>query len=256
VSAEGTWGEPPPNPGLAARQVDVWRASLDPPAPVVAALAGTLAGDERARAERYRLERDRRRFTVGRGLLRAILTRYLGGTPDALRFRYGPLGKPALVEESGGGAGPGDLTFSVSHSADLALYAVARARRVGVDVERLREDLATGDLARRFFSPAEAAAIASLGPALRTPAFFRCWTRKEAYVKARGEGLSVSLESFDVSLRPDEPAALVASREDPREPSRWALVDLPVGPGAVAALAVEGREVTLRLWRWPQEAVT
>lgn len=233
---------------MAAGEVHVWRAALDPPAACVRGLADTLAADERARADRFVSDRDRSRYIVARGVLRAVLGRCLGLPPGALAFRYSAFGKPALT----GDAAATDLRFNVSHAGGLALYAVARGREIGVDLERIRPDFATDEIARRFFSPGEVAALRALGPEHRSRAFFDCWTRKEAYIKARGEGLSRPLDRFEVSLAPGAPAALLATGEDPDEAARWSLRALCPGPGYAAALAVEGQSWHLQCWQWPE----
>ena len=227
-------------------EVHVWRASLDQSAFVVEQLRGTLAGDEKVRAGRFHFERDRVRYVVARGGLRAVLGRYLGVPPGRLRFDYSPYGKPSLAAEFGGG----ELDFNVSHSHSLALLAFARGRALGVDVEHLRAGAADDRLAERFFSANEVAALRALPAARQTRAFFDCWTRKEAYVKARGEGLSFPLADFDVSLRPGEPAALLCVRGDEREAARWTLRALDVAPNYAAALVAEGRDWQLKTWQW------
>ncbi len=166
--------------------------------------------------------------------------------PDHLRFYYGPQGKPKLDKETAGEA----LRFNVTHTQGLALYAVANGREVGIDVERIRPELVDGDFAERFFSPREVAALRMLPVGLRPEAFFNCWTRKEAYAKARGDGLSLPLKQFDVSLAPREPAALLSTKGDPLEAARWSLSALHPGPGYVAALAVEGHDWRLECRQW------
>ena len=239
---EAAWPAPPRRPSLDDRSVHVWRAELDVGDTGTARFAATLSADERLRAARFHFARDRDRFTVGRGVLRSLLGGYLGVAPAALAFAYGDHGKPALV---GGG-----LHFNVSHSAGVALYAVARAREVGVDVEGHRADFATAEIAERFFSPAERAALRALPVEARCAAFFACWTRKEAYIKARGVGLSLALDAFDVSLAPGEPAALLATRDDPGARDRWSLQALDPGPDLAGAVVAEGRDWALSCWRW------
>jgi 4'-phosphopantetheinyl transferase len=134
----------------------------------------------------------------------------------------------------------------------VALYAVARGREVGIDLEFIRRDLEVEQIAERFFSRQEIATLRALPADLRRDAFFLCWTRKEAYIKARGEGLSLPLDQFDVSLIPGEPAALLSTRPDSDEALRWSLQELPLGSGYVAALAVEGRGRSFSCWQWPR----
>jgi 4'-phosphopantetheinyl transferase len=184
---------------------------------------------------------------AARGGLRDVLSRYTGTTPESLRFSYGGHGKPFLGDEGGGGL----LRFNVSHSNGVALYAVAAGREVGVDIEHVREDFAGLDIAERFFSSREVAALRALPGAERPGAFFDCWTRKEAYIKARGEGLSCPLHLFSVSLTPGQPAALLCTDDEPQEAARWSLVELFPGEGFRAALAVRGEVPSLSCWRWP-----
>jgi 4'-phosphopantetheinyl transferase len=240
------WETPPEFVRASEEEVHVWCASLDPKPGDLGRLWRTLSPDERERADRFQFEANRHDYVVARGLLRSILGRYLRRAPGELRFSYSPYGKPALAP----GLKNGGLCFNVSHSGRLALYAIARNRRVGVDIERLRHDVDTNRLAEQFFSRHEVAALRATPSALRQELFFACWTRKEAFIKARGEGLSLALDSFDVSLAPGEPAALLATRGDHEDASRWALRELAPHPNYAAALAVEGHGWQLRCWRW------
>ncbi len=240
------WGSPPPHWSLGAGNVHVWSASLDQPAARVARLARLLSVDERARAARFHFERDRTRFTVGRGLLRVILGRYLAVDPARLTFRYGSRGKPSLDGTLSGY----DLRFNLAHSQGMALYALAACREIGVDVECIRPVLDAEQIAERFFSAREAAAFRALPPGLRSEAFFSCWTRKEAYLKATGDGLARPLDTFDVSLLPGEPARLQRVAGDRVEASRWSLEALAPAVSCVGALAVEGRFGRLACWAW------
>jgi 4'-phosphopantetheinyl transferase len=232
---------------LAPGEVHVWRAALNLPTEQVGALWPLLSSDERERASRFRFQRHRDEFVVARGLLRTILARYLRTEAGQLHFTYGPQGKPALTPDTGGA----NLRFNLSHSHELALYALTVGREVGVDLEYMRADFASLDTAARFFSPREVAQLIALPAGQQTAAFFNCWTRKEAYIKARGEGLSLPLDQFDVSLAPGEPARLLGVLNDEREAARWTIGELRPGPGYAAALAVEGPCARLRLWQWP-----
>ena len=242
---ETSWELPPPVTALPGDEVHVWRARLDAPPERVRRLLDFLAPDERERAGRFHFQRDRDHFTVARGLLRSILGGYSSFGPERLRFEYGAQGKPSLAAEHN----PGGLRFNVSHSHGVALFAVTRDREVGVDVERVSARVSCEEIAGRFFSPREVEGLRALPAALREAAFFNCWTRKEAYIKARGEGLTLPLDGFDVSLAPGEPAALLANRLDPEDVSRWSLRELHPWPGFAAALAVEGRGWRLKCWR-------
>jgi 4'-phosphopantetheinyl transferase len=246
TSLEHLWRPPPAELTLSNAEVHVWRTTLDPATSCVERLQRTLSADEWSRAARFHFPRDRRRFIVARGVLRDILSRLLGVQPAALGFRYSAYGKPALaddVDEEG-------LRFNVSHSHEMALFAVTRGREVGVDIEYLGRETACEEIAERFFSARERASLRRLPAAMKHQAFFNCWTRKEAYIKAHGEGLSLPLDQFDVSLAPGEPVALLATHSDPREVLRWSLQALTPGPDYVAALAVEGQDWRLSCWQW------
>jgi len=238
------WNKAPHEAVLASDYVHVWRADLDQPAWRIQQLAQTLSTDEQERAERYRFEHLQRRFIVGRGVLRAILSHYLRVMPAQIQFRYGPQGKPRLAEPLT------TLHFNLAHSHELALYAVTQDRAIGVDIEHVRPLDRAEQLAERFFSAQEAAALRAVPPDQRLEAFFICWTRKEAYIKARGGGLSIPLNQFDVSLAPGEPARLVASRIDRRDPDRWSLYALAPAPAYLATIAVEGNGLRLACWQW------
>jgi 4'-phosphopantetheinyl transferase len=242
------WLPPPVNLALPSDEVHVWRASLDQPASRVQSLQHTLTTDELSQAGRFYFQKDRQHFIVARGLLRAILSRYLDVEPGQLRFCYSDYGKPSLAPPSG----PKTLNFNLSHSDRLVLYAVTRGREIGIDLERVRPVPEAEQIAERFFSAEENAVFRTLPARLKQEAFFTCWTRKEAYIKARGEGLSLPLDQFDVSLVPGEPAMLLSTRGDPQEAARWSLRELMPGPGYVAAIAVEGHDWRLACWQFPE----
>ncbi len=248
IAPISSWSSPPRTLILGSDEVHVWRAVLDLKASGVQSLQQTLSEDERARAERFHFQKDRERFTVGRGMLRVILGRYLNKEPGQLRFYYGRHGKPSLARESG----DDELRFNMSHSYGLALFAITQGREIGVDLEPIRTDLPHEEIAERFFTPREVAALRVLSASVQPQAFFNCWTRKEAYIKARGEGLTVRLDQFDVSLAPGEPAALLYNSRDLQEVCRWSLQELVPWPGYVAALAVEGAGWRLKCWQWPE----
>ncbi len=236
-----------PNIDLPRDVVHVWRIEIDVPASSETFLYTLLGPDERARADRFLHAEDRRRYTVARGVLRTLLSRYLKVQPGSLDFLYGVHGKPSLLE-TGDGC---DLRFNLSHSHGLALYAFAISREVGVDVERVRPNTDIAGVSRRSFSTAEAQALLTIPPDKRREAFFACWTRKEAFIKAHGEGIALGLNRFDVEFRPGEPAALLRFEGDPAEVSRWSMRALEAGEGYMAALAVEGEGWKLRCWNYP-----
>lgn len=245
---DALWLSPPKHLSLGSKTVHVWRANLDQNPSQIALFQNSLDDDERSRADRFYFSRDRERFIVARGILRAILGRYSNRAPNSLSFRYSNHGKPVLVSESDLDA----IRFNLSHSHGEALYAVSRGREIGVDLEFIRGDLEAEQIAERFFSHSENETLRALPLSLRRYAFFLCWTRKEAYIKARGEGLSMPLDQFDVSLIPDEPAALLSIQSDSDEAHRWSLRNLNPADGYAAALAAKGHDWTLSCWRWPQ----
>ena len=241
-----SWDSPPKTLLLPTNAVHVWRASLHVSTSELRAFEDTLAVDERARAERFYFQKHREHFIAGRGLLRNILSRYLDMEPDQLRFCYNAYGKPALTEETDAAG----LCFNLSHSHEMALYALTRGREIGIDIEYFRPDVEAEKLAERFFSPREAAVFRALPEHLRKEGFFNCWTRKEAYIKAEGQGMSIPLSAFDVSLTPGEPAALLRTENHPQETSHWSLQALTPEPNYAAALAVKGHDWELKCWQW------
>lgn len=238
------WLPPPSQPDLPEHAVHIYQVRLDAREDLLRQLASVLAADEQARAARFHFARDSRQYVIVRGALRLLLAAYLGRAADALRFGYTEFGKPFLL--SAEDAPDTDIAFNVSHSHKVALLAFAWGVRLGIDVEFIKPELAGERIAERFFSPREVAALRELPAAEQPAAFFRCWTRKEAFVKARGEGLSLPLHSFDVSLAPGEFPALLHVETDPAEVERWTLHTVtPTSSGYAAALAVEGRGFTL-----------
>lgn len=246
MTTQPLWCLPPENLALAGEEIHIWRASLGLRYTTREALFLTLNPDEQGRAERYCFQKDREHFIAARGVLREILGGYLKLEPEQLRFSYNAYGKPALVGEDGGCG----LRFNLSHSHGLALFAIARGREIGVDVEFIRSRLTDEQIGERFFSPREVAGLRALPAEMQREAFFACWTRKEAFIKAKGKGLSLPLDQFDVSLTPGEPASLMNTQEDPHEVFRWSLRELFPGRGYAAALAVEGKAGQIKYWQW------
>jgi 4'-phosphopantetheinyl transferase len=222
---------------LATGEVHVWRMELEQSPDVLKRFRTTLEADELRRASRFHFDRHRNSFVAGRGFLRYVLGRYLDSRPEALRFSYGEYGKPAL---------DGTLHFNMSHSHGLALLAITQDRQIGVDVEHVRADFATEEIARHFFSHSEVESFNALAKEDQIAAFFRCWTRKEAFIKATGRGLSQPLDAFDVTLAPGVAAELLRVEED--DASRWSMSDIDAGVDYAAALVVEGAAATIRYW--------
>jgi 4'-phosphopantetheinyl transferase len=253
VSSEPTttraleWCTPPPELSLLANEVHVWRVDLGLEAAYLRRLEQNLSADERGRASRFRFARDRDRFIGARGLLREILALYLNASPGRLSFGYSAHGKPFLVGEE-----HSTLRFNVSHSSDVMLLAIARMREVGVDVEGVRNNgVAMEEIAETVLSEPEKQALARFGGEDKRTNFLRFWTRKEAYIKADGRGVSLPLERIDVSSPEGRVAVLNEATGEWRTCPRWELRTLAPVPGFVAAVAAEGRDWRLALWQWP-----
>lgn len=231
---------------LADGTVGLWRVPLRQPPTIVAACRALLTPAEIARADRFRFEAPRRRFTVARAALRHILGQVLGMAPTALELDAGPYGKPFLPAEPG-------LHLNVSHSHDEGLCAVTRLGPVGVDIEHIRPLRDADAIARTKFAPDEYAAWQAVPDERRLAAFFTCWSRKEAFIKATGEGLRRSLRDFVVTVDPEEPARLLAVHSAPQTVAEWSFLPVPAPPGYATALLVHapaGRLVTDR-WHPP-----
>jgi 4'-phosphopantetheinyl transferase len=213
--------------------IAVVMARLDAQPETVRALAARLSDAERRRASRFHFDRDRRRFVVARACLRQLLAARLGTQPESVVLAYGTNGKPRLAQCSA----DADWRFNVAHCDDVAVYAFSAGSEIGIDVEAIRAVDEADAIAARFFSRRESEVYRALAPADKPLGFFNCWTRKEAFVKALGEGLSMPLDRFDVSLAPGEPAQLLRVESMPGEDSGWRLDSFSPLPGFVAALA-------------------
>jgi 4'-phosphopantetheinyl transferase len=208
-----------PAPG----EIHLWSAALDNAPPHFDAI---LSDDERARAAKFYFEQDRVHFIAARGWLRTLLGRYLDLAPAELVFSYQARGKPFLPDT--------DLQFNLSHSHGLAWWAITRRQPIGIDIEKIRPEVAGREIAENFFAPQEIALLQTLSPELYSAAFFHCWTRKEAYIKAQGDGLALALNSFAVSVHPAEPARFLVG------PPHWTLIALHPADGYVGAVVIEG----------------
>ena len=233
------WMSAPPLPALAQHELHVWRASLDVSPALSHRLESTLNADEKLRAEKFLVPQARERFVAARGILRELLARYLEIEPEKIDFMYGSQGKPSLSSVHNS-----KVCFSVSHSREMGLFAFADRGEVGVDIEQVKPDFRGMEIASHFFSTEEIAALAKLPPELGVEAFFGCWTRKESYVKARGQGLSIPLRSFTVSfadgnqLLRDETGAA------------WSCYALEPGAGFAGAVVAAGENWSLQCWEW------
>lgn len=224
---------------LGGGEVHVWSIDLAVSPERLLALERLLAADERARASRFHFARHRRRYVASWAAVRRLLAAYAGREAGALAFTYGSKGKPELVDDP-------ELRFNLSHSEDLALVAVSRGGAVGIDVEHLRPLPDADEIARRFFSRREVDSYLAQPAERRQRAFYHCWTRKEAFVKALGEGLFLSLDRFDVSLEADRPARILAIEGSAEKAAAWGLVSIEPAPSFVGALATPWKPSTLR----------
>jgi 4'-phosphopantetheinyl transferase len=241
-----SFNPPPLDLELTDDEIHIWCAVLDSPPYRIRRFVQLLSIDERTRAQLFHFERDRKRFIVGRGMLRMILGFYLNFEPSQLKFCYGKNGKPALADTFG----KGRICFNLSKSDGVALFAFTGDREIGVDIEKIRDIPEMEQIAENFFSVRENEVFRALPRSEKQEAFFSCWTRKEALVKAIGDGLSCPLDTFDVSLVPGDPAMLLRIEGDSEAASRWSIQELEPAFGFAAAFAVTGRRWRLHCWQW------
>jgi len=229
---------------LPGDEVHVWQVDLNAWEKEAGSLRDVLDTEERERAERFKFPAPRNQFVISRALLRQALGRYRRIDARDIRFLTSASGKPELAESC-------DLRFNLSHSDGVAVFAFARHRQVGVDVERIRTDTNALELAERFFSPPEVQWLRSQPADQLISSFFACWTAKEAYIKAQGEGFSLPLSTFGVLPRPGGSGLQLQVYADAEESRRWSMWRLDLGPELRAALAVEGENCKVRLGQWP-----
>ncbi|MBI5651072.1 MAG: 4'-phosphopantetheinyl transferase superfamily protein [Chloroflexi bacterium] len=237
------WELAPDQLTLEPNHIHVWRIALDLPASRVDDLRALISRDELARADAFYFPEHRVRFIVAHASVRMILARYARRAPRDLVFATDAFGKPALVQPAP------VLRFNLAHSEHLALCAITRDAPIGIDVELIKPLENLDELAARFFSPHEIAALRALSADQRTRGFYACWTRKEAYIKAVGKGLREPLDQFAVSLAPNEPARLLFARDDPHAAEQWSLFALEPAPGYIGASAIHARARVLQGWR-------
>lgn len=239
------WHPAPSTVELQPNVAHVWRIQLDDPEPDVAHYRALLDAEESARANRFRFDRDRNRFIVGRGVLRTLVSRYAGMSAQDVRFVFSPQGKPGLDRN----AEAGQVEFNVSHSGSLILIGFTADYAIGVDVERIERRVAEDQIAERFFSPDEVARLRALPEQDRHAAFFDCWSRKEAFIKAHGHGMSLALDSFSVAFGPGETARLIRFDLEPG-PEPWSLAAPDVGEGYAGAVCVAAAGASFRYFEF------
>lgn len=209
----------------------VWQANLEIDKATENHYYSLLSHDEQGRAGRFRFEKDRKHFIAARGMLRLLLGQYLAKKPADLVFQYAEKGKPFIPN-------PIDLQFNISHANGIALFGFVLKHPIGIDVEWINPKVEIEQVSQHFFAENERKRLMALPEVERLPAFFNCWTRKEAFIKATGDGLSFPLNKFEVSLTADEPATLLATHWDAKERDKWSLFDVAMGEGYKGALAV------------------
>ena len=232
------WQKAPENIVLPSDQIHIWRASLDVVQDVEKAFWETLSQKERERAERFRFPTHRSQFIVGRGILRQLLGKYLHQSPETIQFSYGDQGKPFLAKANQKSS---NLNFNISHSNGFAIFAFAEKMTFGVDLELIDPNIEFEVIAPRFFSKNEASALFSLPVEKQAEAFFNCWTRKEAFIKACGGGLSIPLDQFEMTLLPGDPPKLLAIDWSPEEVADWSVFSFLPEKNMVGALAVKAK---------------
>jgi 4'-phosphopantetheinyl transferase len=237
---EKIWKQPPEEIGLSENDIHVWRVSISGYLSQIAEFREILSDDEITRADRFYFEKDRNSFTVSRAMLRIILGGYLNIDPGKLIFKYNQYGKPYFADNN--------ISFNLSHSGDFALYAVSDGIQLGIDVEFMRDKVSYKEICARFFSVNEVKALCDLPEHQHKEAFFNGWTRKEAYIKAKGKGLAIPLNQFDVSLVPGEPAMLLESRDEPGAKDKFTMYELFPGDGYKGALIARGENLRVFCW--------
>lgn len=239
------WSFPPETILLKERQAHVWCADMRELELQLAEYVDVLSSGEQERANRFHFQKDRNHYIIRHGVLRRILSRYLGQPPAEIKFRYGQRGKPEVQDD------PIRIHFNDSHSTDLALYAVTLACPIGVDVECIRPIPEFEDIAARYFSPREVGIMRALSVEKRMEAFYACWTRKEAFLKATGEGIGVNLAKIEVTLAPGEQAEVLRIPGETQSANGWKIRALSPAPGYLGAIAFQGVIDTVHSWAVP-----
>lgn len=237
------WLNAPDHLTLSEDEVHIWRASLDLDEYFQSSFLKVLSPDENYRAQKFRFAKDNRNFIAARGILRSLLGKYLKISPAEISFQYSKFGKPGIADNN-------SLQFNISHSQNIALFAFTKKFPVGVDVELVNHDIEVKDIATKFFSANEIMNLLALPEQEQTLGFFNCWTRKEAFIKAVGEGLSFPLDKFEVSLELGKPANLLATHWEPEAVSKWSMYSISPGANFVGSLAIEGLVEKVNFWNW------
>jgi 4'-phosphopantetheinyl transferase len=237
------WLNPPDNLILSDEEAHIWRADLKANECFQSSFLKLLSPDEKNRAQKFRFAKDNRNFIIARGILRSLIGKYLEINPAEISFQYSEFGKPGIADNN-------TLQFNISHSQNMALFAFTTKFNVGVDVEFVNPDIEVKDIAAKFFSTNEIMNLLALPEKQQALGFFNCWTRKEAFIKAVGEGLSFPLDKFEVSLEPNKPAKLLATDWQPDAVSKWSIYSMSPGENFVGSLAIEGLVEKVKFCNW------
>lgn len=237
------WLDPSDDLILNEAEAHVWRADLELNQCFQSSFLELLSPDEKKRAQKFRFAKDCRNFIAARGILRLLIGKYLELKPTEISFQYSKFGKPGIANNN-------DLQFNLSHSQNMALFAFTKKFQVGIDVEWVNPAIEAKDIAANFFSANEVRKLLLLPEQQQALGFFNCWTRKEAFIKAVGEGLSFPLHKFEVSLEPDKPAKLLATDWDPKAVSTWSIYSISPGANLIGSLAIEGLVEKVKFWNW------
>jgi 4'-phosphopantetheinyl transferase len=237
------WLNPPDNLVLSEDEVHIWRADLDLVESSLSTFLQLLSPDEKNRAQKFRFVGDRHNFIAARGILRSLIGKYLKINSAEISFLYNEFGKPRIANSN-------PLHFNISHSQNMAVFAFTKRFNIGIDVEFVNPDVEVKEIAANFFSTNEVMNLFALPEKQQTLGFFNCWTRKEAFIKAVGEGLSFPLDTFEVSLEPDKPAKLLVTDWHPKAVSQWSIYSMSPGANFVGSLAIEGLVEQVKFWNW------
>lgn len=237
------WLNPPDNLILGDDEAHVWRTDLELNESLQNSFLKLLSPEEKERAQKFRFAHDRRNFIIARGILRSLISNYLQISPTAISFHYSKFGKPSIANHY-------SLQFNISHSQNVVLFAFTKKFIVGVDVECINPNIEIKDIARNFFSKNEIVNLLQLPEQEQALGFFNCWTRKEAFIKAVGEGLSFPLDKFEVSLEPNTPARLLATDWDPKAVAQWSMFSMSPAKDFVGSLVIEGAIEKVKFYNW------
>ncbi len=239
------WTETSFQPILKPKDVHVWSVDFNVDPKTLERYWELLSIDEKKRVEKFRFKKDVIQFIVSRGVLRRLLGHYLNEEPTKITFQYGENGKPKLEDKY-------SLQFNLSHAGKKAVMGFVHHFTIGVDVELIKPDVDLRYLATRFFSSKESNKLLRLPDAEIPQAFYNCWTRKEAFIKAKGDGLSFPLDQFEVSFIPGEETALIATHWSPEEKEKWELFSFDIGTDYSGAVAIEGQTNRIKFFKWPE----